>query len=789
MTTVPRPRTRFFGRAGDLDELERACAAGASLVTLWGPPGIGKTRLALELCRRLPRAWFCDLSAARGADESHACVLRALGVERSGNVDTRCVGVALAAQGPGVLVLDNFEHLASCATAAISEWMDAAPRITFVMTSRARLRLEGELAHEVAPLAEGRELFLDRVGASAAPMDSDEVAALVTRLENIPLAIELAAARIDVLGIGGLMARIAQPLEVLGPCGTLERTIDSSVRMLTSEQRRVFAQCAVFRGSFSVQDAEAVVSEPTASVLDALQDLRERSLLRCHSEGESVRFTFFASIRAVAAKALRASGDEIAVRRRHARHCVGLRSCDLANLADALECAVEDASAHPSLVRDAIAALARAEPSELSDDVVERLGLALTFLNDDECVLRARAHRARARALLLHGRVADARTALEQALDGARDDVALVAELWGDVGLLEHQHGDIDRARECYERALAASVDKIARARLVGNLGAVDHDTRRLDAALRRYEEVIAVFRATGERRLEATFLANMAVLLQEMGASPRARATYYMALERLELSGDRRMEAITRTNLGLLCHELGELEEARACHERALALLQQVTDARSQGLCLGRLAMVLAALGHHDDAASRCDRAESILRRIEDWGALEVLELFRAYVDWARSRDVVLARERLSHASALSDRSDDARTATRLIEASLARDREAVEVLVVGPQASWFEAPGARRRDLCNRHVLRRLLWRLVENHRAAPGQGLTLDELRNAGWPDAPPTPATALNRVHVALTELRRRGLRACLQRSGARYLIDPAVRIELRDGATR
>src|SRR6185312_954355 len=182
-----RPKTRFFGRTDDLAKLQALCEGGASLVTLWGPPGIGKTRLAIELCKRVPRAWFCDLSAARDTQEMCAEIMRALGVDASASVDARSVGLALASRGPGALVLDDFERVAPFATQVVDAWMESAPRVTFVATSRSRLRLDGEIPHEVQPLPEARELFLDRSG-ERATMDPDEVGALVARLEGIPLA-------------------------------------------------------------------------------------------------------------------------------------------------------------------------------------------------------------------------------------------------------------------------------------------------------------------------------------------------------------------------------------------------------------------------------------------------------------------------------------------------------------------------------------------------------------------------------------------------------------------------
>ena len=766
---LPRPKTRFFGRTDDLARLESICSEGV-FVTLWGPPGIGKTRLAIELCRRRTAdACFCDLSAARDAGEVGATVMRALG------------------RAPALVVLDDFENVAPFATAMIDAWLDAAPRVTFVATSRRRLRLDGEIAHEVLPLVEAREMFLDRSGELAgAPLDPDEVTALVSRLEGIPLAIELAAARVPALGVAGLLARLNHP-DAFGKRGALERAIDSSFQSLDTEQQRVLAQCAVFRGSFTVDEAETVVVA-SPSVIDTLETLRDRSLLRCLPDGDAMRFSFFESIRVHAAEALRSQGDEPATRRRHARHCLAHGGCDPANLTDALTWTLGDDATTAELARDALATLVRMDPSLLTNALLERLEdvLARTSSDDEDRALRSRGHRALGRALLLRGKALPARAELERALGLAPDGAtSLTAELWADIGVLEHQLGDLERARECYEKALALSDEKVARARFVGNLGAVDHDARRFDEALARYEEAIAALRAAGERQLEGTFLANMAVLLHETGAAARARATFHLALERLERTSAKRMEAITRTNLGLLCHELGELDVARSSHERALALFRQVTDVRSEGLCLGRLAMTLAAQGHHHDAAARCDRAERALRSADDFAALEVWELFRAYVELARTGDDVLARERLLHARVLSSRSDDARTTMRLIECALVRDGAVARVLVVGPGASWFVPPDDAQRDLGNRHVLRRLLLRLVEHHRASPGVGLTLDELRVAGWPDERVTAVAAQNRVHVALAELRRRGLRSCLRRTESRYLIDPTVRIELRE----
>ena len=332
--TLPLPKTRFFGRREDLVRLYALCEAKTPLVTLWGPPGIGKTRLAIELCRQRPLepAWFCDLTLAKTSADACAAILAALGIDAPPhNASPSWVGAALALRGPGALVLDNFEHLASSAVETVGVWMEAAPQVLFLVTSRERLRLQGEVAHEVLPLTEAALLFLDRVSARTdrpvQPLEAGVVEALVAQLEGIPLAIELAAARFDVLGLEGLRSRLSRPLELLG-CGaprdadphhaTLRHAIDSSFAQLTPGEQRVLAHCSVMHGSFALEAAEAIVG-PGENVLDGLQSLRDRSLLRCVPENGAVRFSFFESIRAYALEVLAAGGEERDVRVRHAR--------------------------------------------------------------------------------------------------------------------------------------------------------------------------------------------------------------------------------------------------------------------------------------------------------------------------------------------------------------------------------------------------------------------------------------------------------------------------------------
>jgi hypothetical protein len=235
----------------------------------------------------------------------------------------------------------------------------------------------------------------------------------------------------------------------------------------------------------------------------------------------------------------------------------------------------------------------------------------------------------------------------------------------------------------------------------------------------------------------------------------------------------------------------MGDAEEALRCHEGALATLRDVVDVRSEALALGRLAIALADLGRLDEAGASLRRAERLLAGTGDRVSLGVLGLYRAYVDLEAGAGEEFVRDRVDEArapafaagSSLLDLCDDARTAVRLIDARLAGGSADGGVLVVGPDAEWFTLPGGRTQDLASRRVLRRLLLRLVESHRDARGEGVSLDALREAGWPGEAVLHAAAVNRVHVALTELRRRGLKPWLLHRQGRYLLDPSLRVDL------
>ena len=337
---------------------------------------------------------------------------------------------------------------------------------------------------------------------------------------------------------------------------------------------------------------------------------------------------------------------------------------------------------------------------------------------------------------------------------------------------------------------------------MLGNLGALYHDERRFDEAMAHYEDALTIAAAAGDRRTEGIFSANVGLLEQERGAPTQARRRYERAVEILEEVGDLRLLAITLGNLGILHHEEGHLEGARACQERAGALLREVGDRHSEALALGRLGAVLASQGLGEEAAVAVERGERLLERLDDpighallrvARGLLLVERARAALSDGRSDEAAAraaaAREIIAGARvgapSLADRSDDVRLGLRILERDLSAVDEvsspAGDELLIASEARWCRPPGGAWQDLRERHAVRRILLRLIEQQRAAPGRGLSLQAMKDAGWPGERILPAAASNRIYVVVNQLRKLGLKDRLRKRGDGYFLDPGLAV--------
>lgn len=865
----PSP-TRFIGRAQELDRLTALFGdEGERLVTIYGPAGTGKTRLAEALAERmlgeygapgLGGVWVIDLSEATDVAEICAAVSDALRVPPypSSDAETAATVTArvIAARGPVVLVLDNFEHLVAHAEATVGAWRQAAPEVRLLVTSREPLRLAGEVRFELAPLplpdddpgtdSDAMALLVDRIRARDPSFHLDDAttplaATIVRRLEGIPLALELAASRIALLGLAGFIDRLQSTLDMLVADArdasrrhtTLRAALESSWSLLDATERDALAGCAVFRGGFPAEAALAVLAPGAddGDALGVLQSLRDKSLVRRDADGHGTRparFRLFEAVRELADGKL----DDQARAQTRARHaaffldaaqqwCAQTRGEGGAEAIAALaaerdnllathayfaETGEVEALVRTALAIDTVAAIRG--PLTPHASLLDRT-ITATVGHEIPTAQLARLHRARGRVRAATGRAEAALRDLDVALTLASDcaDERLQAEVLVDLAIGHHQRREASTAQILYERALVharACAATDIEGRILGNLGALDHDRRRLDEASAHYLEALALLREAGELRLEAIHVANLGLVEQERGNFDRARARFETALQLLTDLGDIRLEAIVLGNLGTLEHEVGDPQAARRVHERALAILRDVGDRRSEALCLGRLCRANAALGWIADATACAQAAERIVSRVPDPLVSEALAIDRAFV-WVaaaseagpeheaalqRVHEVLrAARTPTVQRAAWIELSDDVRAGVRLLEASLRRQGRPPAVtrqgsaLIVGPDATWLQAPEqSEPQDLSRRTALRLIVSALVEQHRANPGEVLSLDELLAAGWPGQKVVPTAAANRVYVALSALRKMGLRGHLLSRDGGYLIDPALPVD-------
>jgi predicted ATPase/tetratricopeptide (TPR) repeat protein len=747
-TSLPRSQHPIIGRDDELAHLDGVLEAAGGIVTLWGPAGIGKTRLALEVAHRWIKtdgtrgAAFVNLRQAVDVDAALRAVAVALSPAAppggtSDEIDRAIVRI-LRARGPFALVLDGIERVATLFEPILARWTETATDARLLVTSRQRsgrgvLVELGSLPTD-SPSSAAVRLFRERAGPVAQDIESDPesmpaVLRVVRTLDGNPLAIELAASRLEVLGLGALLERLSRPLALLGRSGsispqavtagptnmsapwTMAEAIAWSWELLTPDEKLALAGVSVFRGSFTVQAAEGVLGgRTTIAVIDLMQSLRDRSLLASTFGRTTVeaRLSMSSSVRDFARARLEDLGIADEIHDRHARYFVSMSEPLSERVA-----ARGDVSALRALAAETDELLAafdhtivRSVPVALSallalDPVLttrgpfgkhrDMLDLAMTSAERQGVGGRvlARVRQARGRVLLRLGQNNGARIDLELALEEARraglPDAEASALL--DLGVLHHATRDLDGARRLYEAAALLDTDNpVVEARALGNLGALHHDALRFDDAYACYVEAIALFESLGDPRSIGLFLANLAMLDFDRGRIADAARRFGRALRHLEEARDPRLLAIALGSVGMLDLGEGRLGVAVGRFERSYALLQEAGDPRSEALCLGRLSAALACQGNIEPATAAIAKGERVARR--DVVAKDTLRLFRAFLDAANAKaalaegrgaearaSLVSLRERIRTAGEprkgerpLLDHSDDARAALRVL-------------------------------------------------------------------------------------------------------------------------
>jgi predicted ATPase/class 3 adenylate cyclase len=589
-TNLPVPATSFLGRRQELDAVAALLSADhVRLLTLTGPGGTGKTRLAVQAAAEVAEAypdgiWWVPLGSLRTVHHVVPALADALAVEKLPGLD---LAHAVAARLDGrraLLLLDNAEHLLPDAAHEIARLRDV-PGPTLVVTSRERLRLQGEHVYAVPPLAhqDGVELFVSRARAlDRELLPSAAIDELCSRLDHLPLALELAAARTIVFSPGQLLERLSQRLDLL-QAGldadprqqTLRATIEWSHGLLDQAEQALFRRLSVFVGGCAYDAAEEVCGASP----DALQSLVDKSLLR-RRETEPPRFWMLETIRELAVEHLDASGERAEVRRRHAEHYLGVAR------ESKMDAEAVGPQRHDLVIpeRDNLrAALAWSlETEELE------LGLELFVSLENYWATSAPEEGLEWAAALL--------------ADRGDADEHLVARVLRVQGGMQNATGQVDDSERSWDEAMAI-LRRIGDERGIAILLHRYSNTaiRRGDVARVRTfaeESLAAHRRAGGFPKGEAQALSSLAWVARQEGDLQRALELLDESGRMCDEVGFRWWRAGTLANAGDVLVELGRIDEARSRVQQALGMSRSMHDRFGVVYELRLLAEIAAAAG-----------------------------------------------------------------------------------------------------------------------------------------------------------------------------------------------
>jgi predicted ATPase/class 3 adenylate cyclase len=653
---LPREWDTFVGRTSDLRALSEMLDGGAGLVTVIGIGGTGKTRLVTHFgwstLGQFPGGtWFCDLSEARGVEGIVSAVATALDVPLGKEDPVAQLGHAIAGRGDCLMILDNFEQVARHAAETVLPWVNRAKDARFVVTSREVLGLPGEHALALAPLPreDGVTLFHRRARQAKAdfvprPTDDEAISQLVTLLDGLPLAIELAAARVRMMPPATILQRMRERFRLLTSTGarhtrhaTLRAALDWSWDLLSPDEQQALAQLSVFEGGLTLEAAEAVLSLGELWPMDAVQALVDKSLVRRATEE---RFDLLVSVQEYGSEKLDGFGGRAEAEVRHGEHFASFGSeeaveglyghnglqrrrslaADLDNLTAACRRAIArgDGATAASTCRAAVEVLVLKGPFA-AGLALARAVLEVPQLGPGE---RMGALVQAGRTAMVSGQMNEARARYEEALGLARDrgDRRCESQCLGALGSLVRDQGRMDEARAWTGQALAlarALGDRRGERMWLGDLGMLDHMQGNLDEARASYERALAIARERGDRRNEGFWLSNLGLLDKELGRTEEARAHLEQALALSREIGDRRGESGRLSNLGLLHAQLGQSDEARGHHEVALAIAREIGDRRNEGINLGNLGTRHLEDGRLDAAGPALREALAIHRDV----------------------------------------------------------------------------------------------------------------------------------------------------------------------------
>jgi predicted ATPase/DNA-binding CsgD family transcriptional regulator len=713
---LPHPLTSFVGREAELRSL-KGLLSTARMVTLLGTGGAGKSRLAAEVANASINlwpdgAWWIELETAK--DVSGAVVAT---LELPGRGSAQDVVSSWLAKRRSLLVLDNCEQLVGECAAFSQSALERCPELTIIATSREPLGVPGEVRRPVAALLDPDAVQLFEARArlvspnfKVATANLEPVTKICERLDRLPLAIEMAAARLDVMTEQELLANLNDRFQVLTSGTrlaperqqTMAAAIDWSHRLLTKDEARLFRRLAVFQGGFTLDGVQAVCADGNeTNLIGLLGGLVQKSMVVADRlDDGSTRFRLLESHHAYALDRLAEADDLELTNTRHYEHFMErLASRTVAWTGPKAEAPAPGIAEQKWKARESANLLAAVRwAREHADD----MGLSLAVeVADFEFT-----DQPRARALLMD--------LLERSPAGD----ALKANAFSLAARLASRQGDHDTSRSLVDSSVALArklgePDLIAY--MLNGAGGVYHAAGELDAAARMYEEALSLLKGSGSGRLAVEVKNQVAVLEIEQGNHAAALEILKECVASSRSEGDepsmaRHLESLANAQLGL-----GDQDGAAASWIESLSIFRDLSDPFGTIWCVGGLALVASARGDHE----RTLRLAAVVDRMSREWSLSTFSLRINQLDEA----CLLARTKLGTRKSDGVWNDgQTMTTSRALEYALGEGQPVAEAAVGAGPLSRREREVAAMvaAGMTNRQIAERLFIaeRTAEGH-----------------------------------------------------------------------